>query len=52
MFCFPVTIGSGGAGNDDNTQIIDVSREGIANLAGFGVPAVNCPILADPMFIA
>ena len=44
--------GSGGAGSDDNTQIIDVSREGIANLAGFGVPAVNCPILADPMFIA
>ena len=44
--------GSGGAGSDNNTQIIDVSTMGIANLLGFTIPVANCPKIADPAFLA
>lgn len=44
--------GEGGAGSDSNTQIIDVSRMGIANLLGIGVPVANCPKIASPAFLA
>ena len=37
--------------SDDNTQIIDFSTQGIANLLGFGVPVANCPLVADPEFL-
>ena len=43
--------GSGGAGSDNNTQIIDVSTMGIANLLGFTIPVANCPKVADPAFL-
>tara|TARA_R110000824_G_scaffold51503_1_gene143640 strand:+ start:2719 stop:3531 length:813 start_codon:yes stop_codon:yes gene_type:complete len=37
--------------SDNNTQIIDFSTMGIANLLGIGVPVANCPLVADPAFL-
>lgn len=37
--------------SDNNTQIIDFSTQGIANLLGFTVPVPNCPLVADPSFL-